>query len=562
MKKGFEIKCLDHGYVKYIDHMGTDERILEAARVSYKSSSKGIEADKKLLHYLWKNKHCYHPDMEVLTIEGWKKWKNCKHKETYVVPNPNTRKYSLEQLSLEIFETDEAMYSFNNERMSYLVSENHRMWFKNKNDTDYKIVRVQDKNNWGHFEPITGYCLHDKKGSLETRIQYFELVGFYLGDGYRYSANKLGFRLKKPRKVQYLEEIFTSLNISFDKFEKELGIIEYRFDIPKNFQKYVDITAKAADKQFYLQYLNKMGIAELQALQRGLINSDGSLKKSRQQIEFGSASKKLTDLFNALASFFGYDAHYCMPQDGMLRTIAYSKEGRTSLESRAGYHSRVNYKGKIYCTTTSTGLLVVRGGPDKFAFICGNTSPFEMCKITFNIKMPVFCMRQYVRHRMQNLNEVSARYTEVTDEFYFPETWRKQDTKNKQGSILGEKWDPILVPAIPATDINHVPFPGQEESATDLFKRTCAMAYSTYKELLEAGVAREMARMVLPVNIYTEIYCCWDLKNLLHFITLRDDSHAQYEIQVYARAMKDICKELFPWTMEAFEKYKFKLIEE
>ena len=76
------------------------------------------------------------------------------------------------------------------------------------------------------------------------------------------------------------------------------------------------------------------------------------------------------------------------------------------------------------------------------------------------------------------------------------------------------------------------------------------------------GVAREMARMVLPVNIYTEIYACWDLKNLLHFITLRDDSHAQAEIQEYGKAIKTICSELFPWTMQAYEKYKFKLIEE
>ena len=75
--------------------------------------------------------------------------------------------------------------------------------------------------------------------------------------------------------------------------------------------------------------------------------------------------------------------------------------------------------------------------------------------------------------------------------------------------------------------------------------------------MLEDGVAREMARMVLPINIYTEIYCCWDLKNLLHFITLRDDSHAQEEIQEYGKAIKSICKELFPFTMTAYENIKY-----
>lgn len=190
-----------------------------------------------------------------------------------------------------------------------------------------------------------------------------------------------------------------------------------------------------------------------------------------------------------------------------------------------------------------------------------HTSPFEMVKLTLNIKMPIFIMRQYVRHRMQNLNEVSARYTELPNEFYFPKSWRPQDTKNKQGSIETEGWNPDIVPIIPNLDFNGNPFPGGNEKASELFMRTCAMCYDTYQKLLNAGVAREMARMCLPVNIYTEIYACWDLKNLLHFITLRDDGHAQSEIQEYGKAIKQICQELFPWTMEAFEKYKFQLVE-
>jgi thymidylate synthase (FAD) len=178
-----------------------------------------------------------------------------------------------------------------------------------------------------------------------------------------------------------------------------------------------------------------------------------------------------------------------------------------------------------------------------------HTSPFEMVKLTLNIKMPIFVMRQYVRHRMQNLNEVSARYTELPNEFYIPTSWRPQDTKNKQGSIDVGNWNPPI-------DNSTAPY-----TATDILKATCQGCYNTYQSLLNAGVAREMARMVLPVNIYTEIYACWDLKNLLHFITLREDAHAQAEIQEYGRGIKAICQELFPWTMEAFEKHKWKLIE-
>lgn len=188
-----------------------------------------------------------------------------------------------------------------------------------------------------------------------------------------------------------------------------------------------------------------------------------------------------------------------------------------------------------------------------------HTSPFEMVKITLNIKLPLFIMRQYVRHRMQNLNEVSARYTELPNEFYIPKEWRRQDSKNKQGSLRSEGWNPIV-----KLDTPNVGSWGysSEKDATSLLKDSCQDAYFVYQKMLSTGISREMARMVLPVNIYTEIYACWDLKNLLHFITLRDDAHAQSEIQEYGRAIKDICFELFPATMQAYEKYKFIISEQ
>jgi thymidylate synthase (FAD) len=172
-----------------------------------------------------------------------------------------------------------------------------------------------------------------------------------------------------------------------------------------------------------------------------------------------------------------------------------------------------------------------------------HTSPFEMVKVTLNIKMPIFVMRQYVRHRMQNMNEYSLRYSEARDEFYIPNEWRTQDKKNKQSSNAGffTKDEDLLF--------------------SDELGQFCDKAFKLYTFLIEKGVAREMARMCLPLNLYTEAYVCWDMKNLIHFISLRDDSHAQAEIQEYGRAIKAIVKKLFPWTMEAYEKYKFQLVE-
>lgn len=170
-----------------------------------------------------------------------------------------------------------------------------------------------------------------------------------------------------------------------------------------------------------------------------------------------------------------------------------------------------------------------------------HTSPFEQCSVTFNIKFPIFLMRQFVRHRTFRLNEWSGRYSELADEFFVPKEWRKQDAANKQGST---------------------PFDADNEALTALCKEAYQVAYDYYQSLLDSGVAKEQARFVLPVGIYTEIYVNCDLHNLLHFLRLREDGHAQAEIQDVAKAMRAIASELFPWTFAAFDKFKFKMVEE
>lgn len=180
-----------------------------------------------------------------------------------------------------------------------------------------------------------------------------------------------------------------------------------------------------------------------------------------------------------------------------------------------------------------------------------HTSPQEQASITFNIKLPLFVQGQMVRHRTQRLNQVSARYTEMKDEFYYPKTWRKQDNKNKQGSIEEEGFNPITLQG------HNV-----EVTANEDFEDSCRCCYSTYERLLAAGVAREMARMVLPQNLYTEIYTNFDLHNLMHFLILRMDKHAQFEIQEYARAMFKIMEQLYPWCGEIFREMNPELFKE
>lgn len=188
-----------------------------------------------------------------------------------------------------------------------------------------------------------------------------------------------------------------------------------------------------------------------------------------------------------------------------------------------------------------------------------HTSPFEMVKVTLDFKMPIFVARQYIRHRMQNVNEYSMRYKEAPDEFYVPGDleWRAQDPKNKQGSVGGQQLRFAAVHAV--RDVDGTQY--ASDSITTNVEQNGKNQFQFYKEMIGAGVAREQARMVLPFNLYTYFYATWDIKNLLHFVTLREDSHAQAEIQEYGRAVKAILEALFPRTLECFERYKFLCVD-
>jgi thymidylate synthase (FAD) len=160
-------------------------------------------------------------------------------------------------------------------------------------------------------------------------------------------------------------------------------------------------------------------------------------------------------------------------------------------------------------------------------------SPFEHSVFQFQICCPIFVARQWMRHRIASYNEVSARYTEVKDEFYFPKEFRAQDTHNKQGSLA-------------SADLKH-------EELAKLYKESVEASYEAYRKLLAAGVAKEMARGVLPVCQYTQFYWTVNARSLMNFISLRADAHAQLEIRVYAEAVKKIFREKMPWSFEAFK---------
>jgi len=162
-----------------------------------------------------------------------------------------------------------------------------------------------------------------------------------------------------------------------------------------------------------------------------------------------------------------------------------------------------------------------------------HTSPFEHVIFQWKIKCPLFVRSQWHRHRTWSYNELSRRYTSDNIDFYVPIKWRSQDTENKQGSL----WD--------FSDV----------SQSLRLRRYSLNALDYYNKLLEQGVAREMARMVLPQNLYTVFYGTVDLHNLLHFIGLRAEEHAQWEIRQYAIAIEEIIQTYVPVSKEAWDHF-------
>ena len=169
-----------------------------------------------------------------------------------------------------------------------------------------------------------------------------------------------------------------------------------------------------------------------------------------------------------------------------------------------------------------------------------HTSPFEQVVLTFHVKMPIFVARQWIRHRTARVNEISGRYSVMRDEFYIPADMdvAKQSTDNKQGRSTEA--------------VTHAYAASVQERLQNGQQRV----YDEYKELVDEGLARELARVNLPLSMYTEMYWEIDLHNLLHFLKLRLDGHAQKEIRDYANVLLEITRKVAPMAVSSFENHQ------
>lgn len=214
---------------------------------------------------------------------------------------------------------------------------------------------------------------------------------------------------------------------------------------------------------------------------------------------------------------------------GFIRVIDYMGDSSAVVQA-----ARVSYGKGTKTPSDDRGLI-------RYLMRHRHTSCFEMCEIKFHVKLPIFVARQWIRHRTANVNEISARYSIIDQEFHIPTEVRRQSSTNKQGS---EGRLPVY----------------QNTSALVEFRDAADRDGVSYEKLLHLGVSREQARMVLPQNIYTEMYWKTDLHNLLNFIALRSAPNAQAEIQEYARVMHDLVRLWVPDVVDAFEDYRLNAV--
>lgn len=224
---------------------------------------------------------------------------------------------------------------------------------------------------------------------------------------------------------------------------------------------------------------------------------------------------------------------------GFVRVVDYMGDDSSVVQA-----ARVSYGKGTKKVSTDSGLI-------KYLMRHRHSTPFEMCEIKYHIKLPIFVARQWIRHRTANVNEYSARYSILDKEFYLPskENLAAQSSINRQGRgevINGKQADNIL----------------------NILKKDAEQTYANYEEMLNEkfdgstinknnkGLARELARMNLTLNTYTQWYWKTDLLNLLNFLSLRADSHAQYEIRAYADVMIDSLKKWVPITFDSFMDYR------
>ena len=544
--------------VELVKSSASDSDVLFAARVSTKGeqSLEDVDADATrstgLINYLMRDRHgCYDSETEVLTRAGWVAWPDVRGDEEFLTLSPSgTVEY---QRALRLVRKDYTgpMVRLRKEQLDLLVTPDHRMWAKRRRQPAreaWELVPARDLLEASHRIALGGGTWSGE-ALVGKSPAWFALLGFFIGDGHSADGGTPQFHLRKAREIAFLRETAPAAGYSVTERGDRFYLLA-----DQDFRLYAKRCYESGEKVVPAEVLDAPQEA-LRALLDGLLASDGSCSPTSGKLTYCTTSRRLAGQVQEVALKAGWaavvialprregDGHYgrkpvfhvtlhrgrrATPRVGWTRA---DREREVTLEQ---------YAGQVHCVSVPNGTLYVRRN-GKPAW-CGN-SPFEHTSLTFYVQAPIFVFREFMRHRIASYNEESGRYRELRPVFYVPGPERRLVQEGKPGQYR----------FVAGTDEQH-------RLVDEETRAVCREAYASYQRMLDAGVAREVARIVLPVTIFSSMYVTMNARALMNFLSLRtkrEDSHfpsfPQREIEMVAERMEDEWRRLMPVTAAAFD---------
>jgi len=539
--------------------MATDLSVVNAARVSFARRKEQMdEADEGLIRFLMRDRHgCYDDATEVLTEDGWKAWPAVSGEELFATRTIDGRLEYQPALRLVRKDYRGHMIGFKGMSLDLMVTPDHRVLASELTTRQgrararyhlcpaYSVLHRAHRHittaDWAG-ERIEWFLLDGQRFEPEPLLR---LVGFFIGDGNLGASNHIVFNLRKQREISYLRSLAVANRLELREWKNRHLALAIGPQLRKLFSECYSGREKVIPKR-----LLSCSRALLVALYEGLLQSDGSVHARPNRADrhtYYTTSRKLADQMQELALKLGRSAsvrpHVMSPGDGHFGnlprsrvTIYNSRNSRPALcktKAEADNHMGVEfYDGAIHCVEVPSGTLYVRR--NGYAVWCGNT-PFEHNSFRFHVRAPIFVAREWFRHRVGSFNEFSMRYAKATDDFYVPEPEDVRSQVGKPGAYSFEPVDDELA-----------------ERTREELREVYEHAYETYTRLVEAGVARELARSVMPVGAYTEFFWTVNARALMNFVSLRAADTAQREIRRYADAVEQFFAQKMPVTHAAF----------
>lgn len=551
------VPVLDHGFVRLDDAMADDLSVANAARVSFARRKQALdESDEGLIRFLMRDRHgCYDDATEVLTSDGWRSWADVSGDELFATRSIDGRLAYQPALRLVRKPYRGHMIGFKGTGVDLLVTPDHRVLAApttraGRAAPPFRLAPAHAFLWRAHRHVATAAWTGPEPAFLELdgarwpAQPLLRLVGLFIGAGSLASSRAIEFNLRKPREIACLESVAGELGLQV-LLRRQRRRLTVGSELRGLFEH-----CYAGGQKVIPQDLLASGPALLQALYEGLLASDGTrrvLPGRADREVYSTTSRRLADQLQEVALKLGRSAgvrpHPLPPGDGHLGarprwrvTIFQPRNARPALcrtaadaDNEMGVES---YDGHIHCVEVPNRTLYVRRNGD--AVWCGNT-PFEHNAFRFHVRTPIFVAREWFRHRVGSFNEFSMRYARATDDFYVPAA---EDVRTQVGKPGSYTFDPVE--------------PALAEATRDELRAVYEAAYGAYERLVEQGVAREVARAVLPVGAYTEFYWTVNARALMNFLSLRNAETAQREIRRYAEVCERFFAERMPVTHEAF----------